>query len=106
MPKSTASKLLAELEASLGVRLLNRTTRAVTLTDEGSRYYQEVAPLMSRLGDVEADLEDGGWAPGGPLRVDVHSAMANSLLIPMLGEFRDRYPDIQLRLGISDRPIS
>lgn len=106
MPKSTASKLLAELEKHLGARLVNRTTRAVSLSDEGQRYYREVAPLMARLGNVEAELKDSGAAPRGPLRVDVHSAMANSVLIPMLGEFRALYPEIQLMLGISDRPIS
>ena len=106
MPKSTASKLLAELEAALGVRLLNRTTRAVSLTAEGARYYREAAPLLVRLCDVEAELKHDGLLPRGPLRVDVHSAMANSVLIPILGEFRALYPDIQLVLGISDRPIS
>lgn len=106
MPKSTASKLLAVLEADLNVRLLNRSTRAVSLTEEGARYYHEVAPLMQRLGDVETGLKEGGALPRGRLRVDVHSAMANSVLIPMLGEFRTLYPDIQLMLGISDRPIS
>lgn len=106
MPKSTASKLLAELEVALGVRLLNRTTRAISMTDEGSRYYREVAPLLSRLSDVEAELKNDGSLPRGPLRVDVHSAMAHSVLIPILGEFRALYPGIQLVLGISDRPIS
>ncbi|MEB2400822.1 MAG: LysR family transcriptional regulator [Alcaligenaceae bacterium] len=106
MPKSTASKLLAELEAALGVRLLNRTTRAVSLTDEGTRYYRQVAPLLARLCDVEAELKNEGSLPRGSLRVDVHSAMANSVLIPILGEFRAQYPSIQLVLGISDRPIS
>lgn len=106
IPKSTASKLLAELETKLKVRLVNRSTRAVSLTDEGARYYREVAPLMRQLGDVEAELQDASAVPRGRLRVDVHSAMANSALIPMLGEFRALYPGIQLMLGISDRPIS
>ena len=106
MPKSTASKLLAALEASLGVKLIHRTTRAISVTDEGARYYREAAPLLAQLGDVEAELKHAGALPRGPLRVDVHSAMAHSILIPMLGEFRALYPDIQLLLGISDRPIS
>ena len=106
IPKSTASKLLGELEGNLGVKLLNRTTRAISLTEEGSRYYREIGPLLTRLGDIETELKSNGLLPKGPLRVDVHSAMANSVLIPILGEFRTQYPDIQLILGISDRPIS
>ena len=106
IPKSTASKLLGELESSLGVKLLNRTTRAISLTEEGSRYYREIVPLITRLSDIETELKSDGALPKGPLRVDVHSAMANSVLIPMLDEFRAQYPAIQLILGISDRPIS
>ncbi len=102
LPKSTASKQLAELERHLGVRLLNRSTRAVNLTAEGTEYYREVSELLGRLGEVESELRERGSSPRGRIRLDIPSSMANSLLIPLLGEFRSLYPDIQLRVGISD----
>lgn len=106
IPKSTASKLLAELEAHLGVKLLNRSTRAIKLTDEGSAYYRQVSAIMLRLGEADAELRESGAGPRGRIRLDAPSSLANAILIPVLGEFRALYPDIELVVGIGDRPIS
>ena len=106
MPKSTASKLLADLETYLGVTLLHRSTRSVKLTVEGAGYYEQASRILARLAEADSDIREVGGQLKGRLRIDVHSAMANSILIPMLAEFRDLYPDILLMIGISDRPIS
>ncbi|WP_312793774.1 LysR family transcriptional regulator [Tianweitania sp.] len=106
MPKSTASKLLSQLEAHLGTKLLQRSTRAFALTAEGSEYYKRAGSLLANLHDIDADLRQRGSGLSGRIRIDLHSAMANTLLIPVLGQFRDRYPYIQEVVGISDRPVS
>lgn len=105
MPKSTASKLLADLETYLGTRLLLRSTRSLSLTAEGEEYFRNVGPLLIRLQDMDDSLMGRGKRPYGRVRIDVHSAMANMILIPALAEFRTLYPDIQITVGISDRPI-
>lgn len=105
LPKSTTSKLLADLEASLETKLLARSTRSVALTAEGAAYYDQVVQVISRLGEADASIRDKGASPKGRVRVDVPSAFAGSILIPVLHEFREAYPDIQLAIGISDRPV-
>lgn len=106
MPKSTASKLLSQLETHLGTKLLQRSTRALALTAEGSEYYERAGSLLAGLHDIDADLRQRGGGLSGRIRIDLHSAMANTLLIPALGQFRDRYPGIQVAVGVSDRPVS
>ncbi|GLO12358.1 LysR family transcriptional regulator [Pseudomonas putida] len=106
MPRSSVSKALQELEQHLGTKLLQRTTRAVTLTMEGAEYYRKVSQLVARLDEAEINLRDMGAASRGRLRVDMHSSLAQFILIPLLSEFRGRHPQIQLALGISDRPVN
>lgn len=106
MPRSTLSKALKDLEDHLGTKLLQRTTRSVALTMEGAEYYRRVNRLVSRLDETEAALRGMGAAAQGRLRVDVHSSLANFVLIPALAEFKSRFPDIQLALGINDRPVN
>ncbi|AGI24810.1 LysR family transcriptional regulator [Pseudomonas sp. ATCC 13867] len=105
-PRSTLSKALRDLEEHLGTKLLQRTTRSVALTMEGAEYYRRVNRLVSRLDETEAALRDMGAAAKGRLRIDVHSSLANFVLIPALSEFKARYPGIQLALGINDRPVN
>ncbi|MFJ1299038.1 LysR family transcriptional regulator [Pseudomonadota bacterium AL_CKDN230030165-1A_HGKHYDSX7] len=106
MPKSSASKLLAQLERHLGVPLIGRSTRVSQLTKEGAEYYRDVTELLARLGSIDAELGARGSSLRGRLRIDVPSSLANAVLIPILGEFRALYPDIQLLVGVGDRPIS
>ncbi|MEJ5081397.1 LysR family transcriptional regulator [Ochrobactrum sp. MYb379] len=106
MPKSTASKFLADLEADLGTNLIQRSTRSLSLTEEGEEYYALIAPLISRFEEVDETLRNRGHRLSGRVRVDLHSSMANMVLIPALSEFQALYPDIQIAVGISDRPIS
>jgi DNA-binding transcriptional LysR family regulator len=106
LPRSTVSKFLKELEEHLGIKLVQRTTRTVTLTAEGAEYYQRISKLVAKLDETEAAMRARGAAAKGRLRIDLHSSLANFVLIPVLDEFRERYPHIQLALGIGDRPVN
>lgn len=105
LPKGTATKLVQQLETRLRVKLLNRTTRRVTVTPDGAAYYERVSRLLSDLDDIEASMTNAQANPSGRLRVDVGSAVARLILIPALPDFFRRYPDIQLDLGVGDRPV-
>lgn len=104
--KTTVSQLVQQLEARLRVKLLNRTTRKVNVTADGAAYYERVQLLLAALDDADTALSSAAATPRGRLRVDVPSPLARLLLIPALPQFQERYPDIQLDLGVSDRPVS
>jgi LysR family transcriptional regulator for bpeEF and oprC len=105
VPKGTVTKQIQYLEARLRVKLLNRTTRRVTVTPDGAAYYERTLRLLSDLDDIEASMTNAQSRPSGRLRVDVGASVARLLVIPRLQEFFERYPDIQLDLGVSDRPV-
>ena len=105
LPKGTVTKLVQHLEARLRVKLLNRTTRRVTVTPDGAAYYERTARLLNDLDDIEASMSNAQANPSGRLRVDVGSSMARLVIIPALAGFYQRYPEIQLDLGVSDRPV-
>ncbi len=105
IPKSTSSKLLADLEHHLGAKLLQRSTRSVNLTLEGSDYYERVAPVVLHLADADQAIQQRSANPQGSVRIDVSSSMAHALLIPTLAEFRRLYPEVELAIGVSDRPV-
>ncbi|MDI9856029.1 LysR family transcriptional regulator [Comamonas sp. 17RB] len=105
LPKGTVTKHVQALEARLRVKLLNRTTRRVTVTADGAAYYDRVVRLLADFDDMEASLSQARAAPRGRLRVDVGTSMARLLIIPRLAEFQARYPDIQIDLGVSDRTV-
>lgn len=105
MPKGSATKLVQQLETRLKVRLLNRTTRHVTVTPDGAAYYERASRLLSDLDEMEAAMTLAQGKPVGRLRVDVGSSIASRIIIPALPEFYRRYPDIQLDLGVGDRPV-
>lgn len=104
IPRPTVTKLVQDLEHHLGVRLLQRTTRQVSVTAEGSAYYERAKRLIAELEDMDQLASGARSQLRGRLRVDVGSVLANRILIPALGQFRDRYPELQLELGVSDRP--
>lgn len=104
LPRSTASKLIQDLEDTLGTKLLQRTTRQATVTPEGAAYYERALHLLSDLDDMNGIARGARAQPRGRLRVDIGSSLANLALLPALPGFQSRYPDIELRLGVSDRP--
>ncbi|PJJ18480.1 LysR family transcriptional regulator for bpeEF and oprC [Janthinobacterium sp. 67] len=105
LPKATVSTLIQSLEASLSVKLLNRTTRHVSITSDGAAYYERCVRILSDVREAEESLSRTRLSPSGRLRVDAPTALASELIIPALPDFFARYPDISLELGCSDRPV-
>ncbi|MFN4118359.1 LysR family transcriptional regulator [Acidovorax sp.] len=105
LPKATVTKHVQALEERLRVKLLNRTTRRVTVTPDGAAYYDRTVRLLTDLDDIEASMTNARANPRGRLRVDVGTSVAQLLIIPHLAEFHARYPDIQVDLGVSDRVV-
>jgi LysR family transcriptional regulator for bpeEF and oprC len=105
-PKATVSTLVAELEAQLGVRLLHRTTRKVTVTADGAAYYERCVRLMDDLREADESVSSRQGQPSGRLRVDVPTSLGSLLMYAGVGEFMARYPDIQLEIGCSDRLVN
>jgi LysR family transcriptional regulator for bpeEF and oprC len=103
VPKATATTLIQKLEAVLGVRLLNRTTRRVSVTPDGAAYYDRCLAILSLVRDTEESLGQQHATPRGRLRVDVPTLMARSVFVPALPRFFARYPDIELALASSER---
>jgi DNA-binding transcriptional LysR family regulator len=104
-PKPTVSKLIRTLEAHLRTKLLNRTTRRVTVTPDGAAYYERVVRLLADLDELDGSMTLSQASPKGRLRVDMSAALAMQVVIPALGDFYARYPDIQIDLGVTDRPV-
>lgn len=105
LPKGTVTKLVQRLEERLKVKLLNRTTRRVIVTPEGAAYFERATRLLNDLDDMEATLGNAHANPSGRVRIDVGASVARHIIIPALPGFYARYPDIQLDLGVSDRPV-
>jgi DNA-binding transcriptional LysR family regulator len=102
-PASTLSVAVSRLETQLGVRLLNRTTRSVTLTEAGARLLDKLVPA---LGEVEAALDVvNGFrdSPAGTLRLNVPGAVARTVLPPIAADFLKAYPDIQMEVTVDDK---
>jgi LysR family transcriptional regulator for bpeEF and oprC len=105
LPKATVSTLVSNLEAALSVKLLNRTTRHVSLTADGAAYYERCLSILADVRDAEDSLSKTRASPGGRLRVDVPTGIGRHLILPALPEFFERYPDINIEIGCSDRPV-
>ncbi|WP_426139609.1 LysR family transcriptional regulator [Pseudomonas sp. DWP3-1-2] len=105
MPRASVTILIKQLEAHLGVQLLQRTTRQVSPTLDGQAYYRRCVSLLADLDDVEAVFSSASIAPTGVLRIDIPVGFGRMIVIPALPEFSARYPLIELEIGMSDRPV-
>jgi LysR family transcriptional regulator, regulator for bpeEF and oprC len=103
--RPAASAHVAALEKHLGARLLNRTTRRVTLTAEGAEFLRRARRILEELRDAEETVRDTRTKPQGKLRVDVPVAFGRYLLLPALPEFTRRYPLLELDLRLNDRVV-
>jgi DNA-binding transcriptional LysR family regulator len=101
---SGVSRAIARLEKRLGVRLIERTTRSLRLTDDGARFHAEAAPLLARLGEAAAALTDGAAAVRGRLRVEMDPFFSRLVFAPQLDRFLSRYPELELDLVATDMP--
>lgn len=102
---SAVSRAVAALEARLGVRLLNRTTRSLSITDEGSAFYARSLAILADLQDAERSVSRSRAAPRGKLRVDAPLALGEQVLAPALPEFLRTYPEVSVDLSLRDQYI-
>lgn len=105
LPKATVSAQVIALEKRLRVKLLNRTTRHVSVTPDGAGYYERAVRLLNELDETEAAVMHAAAAPKGRLRVDVPGSVGRRIIAPALDDFFSRYPEIDLELGCTDRPV-
>ena len=91
---SGVSRIVTRLEARLGARLLNRTTRSLSLTDDGAEYYQRCTRILAELDDANATLAKANATPRGRLRVDVPIVLADFVVGPALPRFLERYREV------------
>ncbi|CAI0878586.1 D-malate degradation protein R [Serratia entomophila] len=103
LPRSTVTDAIKQLEARLGVRLLQRTTRHVSPTLDGEAYYQRCLAILADIEDAE--MAFAGARPRGLLRVEVHGTLARHFLLPALPDFLAQYPDIELYMSEGDRLV-
>lgn len=105
VPRSTLSRQLQRLEEALGVRLLERTTRSVRLTEAGEGYFRRCSHAVELIAAANRGARDAGALPRGSLRISAPYDIGRDVLASALPEFRKRYPDIALSLEITQRRV-
>lgn len=104
LPRSSVTTMIKNLEIHLGTPLLHRSTRSLSLTDAGARYLQACQAILATIADAENDVTAAIQAPRGRVRVDMPGVVGRAIVVPKLVEFEARYPDVEVVLGLSDRP--
>lgn len=104
MTRSSVTTIIQKLESHLKVRLLNRTTRQISLTPDGAAYYERCARILAEVEESESSFSTV-TAPRGRLKVDMPGSIARLVVVPDLEAFQASYPEIDLMLGVSDRPV-
>lgn len=105
MPRASATTVIKNLEGHLQVRLMQRTTRRLSLTPEGADYYERCIRILADVEETELSLINAGKSPRGKLRIDMPGSLGRLVVMPRIEEFRERYPFIDLTLGFGDRPV-
>jgi len=105
MSKALVSKYVAEVEEGLGVRLFNRSTRRLALTEAGQRYYDQALPLLEEFSEMVDKVTGEQSNPRGVLRVSVPVTFGEMCLAPLIPKFLQQYPEIALDLQLSDKMI-
>ena len=106
MPKSKVSRRMAALEDELGVRLLERSTRAVHLTEVGEIYFQHCKRIVEEADSARESVTQMLEVPRGHLRINASVAIGQHLLTPFLGEFMALYPEIELEVQLENRRVN
>jgi DNA-binding transcriptional LysR family regulator len=102
LTQSGVSRAVQRLEQQLGVRLLDRTSRAVSLTDEGRRFYDEVMPLLERLEAAAEGTAKSSRAVRGKIRVNADSVVSRFILGPNLGKLLNEHPELEVEIDVLD----
>lgn len=105
LPKSRLSKRVAQLEERLGVRLLQRTTRKFVVTDTGQRFYRHCRAVLEEARAAQDAIDELQSEPRGIVRISSPVLLSQSILAPLLPEFMQRYPRVQIQLLTSDRRV-
>jgi LysR family transcriptional regulator, regulator for bpeEF and oprC len=105
LPNASVSTLVAQLEAHLQTKLLARTTRRLSLTDDGAAYLERVQRLLTEVDELEIQLKGAHTSPRGRLRIDVPAAAGRHVIAAALPHFFAKHPDISIDIGSSDRPV-
>ncbi|WP_280155805.1 LysR family transcriptional regulator [Piscinibacter sp. XHJ-5] len=103
LPNATVTRLIQGLEQHLEVRLLQRTTRTLTVTPEGATYYERVVRLLTELADIESSAKQSLTTPSGRIRVEAPATIGTMVLLPAMGDFYRAYPGVEVDLGTSNR---
>jgi DNA-binding transcriptional LysR family regulator len=104
MPRTTVSRKVAELEEQLGAQLLHRTTRSLALTDAGAAFVEEAERAITHLEAAESAVTELQRTPRGTVRVTTTVPVGELILAPILADFLEAYPEIEVMLHVSDRP--
>ncbi len=105
LPTSSVTELVKALEKHLKARLLNRTTRSLSLTPAGELYVLRCREILDLIETTENSLNQSTQKPEGRLRVDMPSGIAHSVILPNLKEFIERFPGVYLNIGVNDRQV-
>lgn len=106
LPKSRVSQRISDLEAELGIRLLQRSTRALSLTKDGEVYLERCRQILLDITEVEDALKGSDSTPTGSIHVDVLTSIARWVIAPQMPAFQALFPNLTVRLGSSDRVSS
>lgn len=102
---SAASKAVARLETRLGVRLLHRNSRAVSLTSEGERFRESGKSILEAVDEAEASIAAPDGRPRGLLRLSVPDAFGRRVIMPLVNDYLERWPEVRIDIDFSDRPV-
>ena len=98
-----ASRAVSDLEAHLHTRLMNRTTRRIALTEAGERYLQRCQQILAYVEEAEAEASDAHARPSGTLRLHAMASFGGHYVVPAVGRYQQRYPDVHVELTLSQR---
>lgn len=105
IPRTNVTTAIQNLESLLQVRLLNRTTRRISLTPDGAAYYERCVRILADVDETETLFQNVARGPKGRLRIDVPSSIGKLVLLPNICEFYQRNPDVEIVMGLGDRMV-
>jgi DNA-binding transcriptional LysR family regulator len=105
MTPPAATKRLAQMEQRLGVRLINRTTRRVSLTSEGETYLRHASRILAEIREMEDQVTSSRGEPRGLLRVNATLGFGRTVIAPLVSDYARLHPDVEVQLELTDRPV-